>query len=85
MRSSIRGYLIWFIVTLFVVYAFFLNTAGAVFAAAFKTSLNLSDMGASFAVGSFVLGFACIHKARLQKVLMTPELTYQGAQALRSR
>jgi hypothetical protein len=34
---------------------------------------------------SAVLGFACIHKARLQKVLMTPELTYQGAQALRSR
>lgn len=60
MSKNIRGYLIWFIVTLFVVYAFFLNTAGAVFSAAFKTSLNLSDMGASFAVGSFILGFACM-------------------------
>lgn len=60
MKSSVRGLLIWFIVTLFVVYAFFLNTAGAVFSEAFKTSLQLSDMGAAFAVGSFVLGFACM-------------------------
>jgi MFS family permease len=58
MRTNIRGYLIWFIVTLFVVYAFFLNTAGAVFSETFKTSLKLSDMGAAFAVGSFILGFA---------------------------
>jgi MFS family permease len=54
------GILIWFIVTLFVVYAFFLNTAGAVFADTIKHSLNLSDVGAAFAVGSFVLGFACM-------------------------
>lgn len=60
MSPNIRGILIWFIVTLFVVYAFFLNTAGAVFSNAFKESLNLSDMGAAFAVGSFVLGFACM-------------------------
>jgi MFS family permease len=60
MKANIRGYLIWFVVTLFVVYAFFLNTAGAVFSEAFKTSLNLSDTGASFAVGSFILGFACM-------------------------
>ena len=60
MNKNIRGYLIWFIVTLFVVYAFFLNTAGAVFSDTFKTFMNLSDMGAAFAVGSFVLGFACM-------------------------
>lgn len=60
MSKNIRGYLIWFIVTLFVVYAFFLNTAGAVFSETFKVSLNLSDMGAAFAVGSFILGFACM-------------------------
>jgi MFS family permease len=60
MSNNIRGYLIWLIVTLFVVYAFFLNTAGAVFSGTFKSSLNLSDMGAAFAVGSFVLGFACM-------------------------
>lgn len=60
MSANIRGYLIWFIATLFVVYAFFLNTAGAVFSETFKTSLKLSDMGASFAVGSFILGFACM-------------------------
>jgi MFS family permease len=57
---SARGLLIWFVVTLFVVYAFFLNTAGAVFAGTIKTSLQLSNLGAAFAVGSFVLGFACM-------------------------
>lgn len=60
MSLNIRGYLIWLIVTLFVVYAFFLNTAGAVFSNAFKETLQLSDIGAAFAVGSFVLGFACM-------------------------
>jgi MFS family permease len=54
------GLLIWFITTLFVVYAFFLNTAGAVFSDTIKSSLNLSDVGAAFAVGSFILGFACM-------------------------
>ncbi len=58
MSTNIRGYLIWFIVTIFVVYAFFLNTAGAVFLDTFKASLKLSDIGAAFAVGSFILGFA---------------------------
>ncbi len=56
--KNIMGFFIWFIVTLFVVYAFFLNTAGAVFADAIKNYLHLSDIGAAFAVGSFVLGFA---------------------------
>lgn len=60
MKGSVRGIFIWFIVTLFVVYAFFLNTAGAVFAGAIKKSLTLSDVEAAFAVGSFVLGFACM-------------------------
>ena len=58
MNKNIRPLLIWFIVTLFVVYAFFLNTAGAVFADTIKQYLHLSDTGASFAVGSFILGFA---------------------------
>ncbi len=58
--KNIRGMLIWLVGTLFVVYAFFLNTAGAVFSDTFKNSLHLSDMGAAFAVGSFVLGFACM-------------------------
>ncbi len=54
------GLFIWFVVTLFVVYAFFLNTAGAVFSDAIKTSMQLSNVGAAFAVGSFILGFACM-------------------------
>ncbi len=60
MKKNVLGLFIWFIVTLFVVYAFFLNTAGAVFADTIKTYLNLSNVGAAFAVGSFVLGFACM-------------------------
>lgn len=60
MKKNIMGLFIWFIVTLFVVYAFFLNTAGAVFADSIKASMHLSDVGAALAVGSFVLGFACM-------------------------
>ena len=60
MKKNIKGLFIWFIVTLFVVYAFFLNTAGAVFSDTFKSFMHLSDVGAAFAVGSFILGFACM-------------------------
>jgi MFS family permease len=58
MKTSLRGVLIWLIVTLFVIYAFFLNTAGAVFGDVIKSYLHLSDLGAALAVGSFILGFA---------------------------
>jgi len=60
MKTSLRGWLIWFVVTLFVVYAFFLNTAGAVFGDAIKAYLQLSDISAAAAVGSFILGFAAM-------------------------
>lgn len=60
MKLSFRGLAIWFIVTLFVIYAFFLNTAGAVFADTIKAFLQLSNMGAAVAVGSFILGFAAM-------------------------
>lgn len=60
MKKNIMGITIWFIVTLYVVYAFFLNTAGAVFADTIKNYMHLSNAGAAFAVGSFVLGFACM-------------------------
>lgn len=54
------GYIVWFIVTVFVVYAFCLNTASAVFADVIKSSLQVSNYGASFATGAFILGFACM-------------------------
>jgi MFS family permease len=60
MKNSLQGFFIWFIVTLFVFYAFFLNTAGAVFADTIKESLHLTSAGGAFAVGSFILGFACM-------------------------
>ncbi len=60
MKNTINGLVVWFVVTLFVIYSFCLNTASAVFATAIKTSLHASDVGASIAVGAFIVGFACM-------------------------
>lgn len=58
MTKAIYGSLVWFIVTLFVVYSFCLNTAAAVFSEAIKNSLHVSNLGVSIAVGAFIVGFA---------------------------
>ena len=58
MKKIIHGYVVWFIVTLFVVYSFCLNTAAAVFSEAIKHSLHASNVGVSIAVGAFIIGFA---------------------------
>src|SRR5579872_6840146 len=58
MNKIIYGSLVWFIVTLFVVYSFCLNTAAAVFSEPIKTSLEASNLGVSIAVGAFIIGFA---------------------------
>ncbi len=58
MKNSLQAYLIWFIATLFVIYAFCLNTAAAVFAGTIKTTLHANDFGVSMAVGAFIVGFA---------------------------
>jgi MFS family permease len=60
MLNKIYGYIVWFISTLFVIYAFCLNTAAAVFADAIKTSLHASNYGVSIATGAFILGYACV-------------------------
>ncbi len=57
---KIYGSIVWFIVTLFVVYSFCLNTASAVFSAAIQASLHASNVGVSIASGAFILGFACM-------------------------
>lgn len=54
------GLLVWFVSALFVIYAFCLNTAAAVFSDAVKSSLALSDIQAAYAVGAFTIGFACM-------------------------
>jgi MFS family permease len=54
------GYIVWLIATLFVVYAFCLNTASAVFSDTIQKSLNASNLGVSLAMGAFILGFACL-------------------------
>jgi len=58
MNKGIYGYIVWFIATLFVVYAFCLNTAAAVFSEAIKTTLHASNLDVSLATGAFILGFA---------------------------
>ncbi len=60
MNKNTNGLIVWFIGTLFVVYAFFLNTAGAVFADPIMNDLKLSTVGTAIAIGSFILGFACM-------------------------
>lgn len=57
MRTA-YGLLVWFVSTLYVIYAFCLNTEGAVFSDSIKTSLNLSTIEVSYAVGAFTVGFA---------------------------
>lgn len=58
MKKSIYGSIVWFVVTLFVVYSFCLNTAAAVFSESIKASLHVSPLGVSIAVGAFIIGFA---------------------------
>lgn len=60
MKKKVYGYLVWLVATLFVAYAFCLNTAAAVFSEAIKTSLQASNLEASLATGTFILGFACM-------------------------
>lgn len=54
------GAIVWFITTLFVVYAFCLNTASAVFSEAIKSGLHVDNTAASLATGAFIFGFACM-------------------------
>lgn len=56
--AKLYGAIIWFVVTLFVVYAFCLNTAAGVFSDAIKTSLHANNVSASIATGAFICGFA---------------------------
>lgn len=60
MRKIGYGSLVWFLATLFSIYAFCLNTAAAVFSDAIKTSLNLSTVNTTVALSSFIIGFACM-------------------------
>lgn len=58
MNKALYGKLAWLLSTLFVIYAFCLNTASVVFSPAIKSSLNLSSINVIIAVGAFIVGFA---------------------------
>ncbi len=57
MRTA-YGLLVWFVSTLFVIYAFCLNTAAAVFSDSIKASLHVGNVEVAYAVGAFTVGFA---------------------------
>lgn len=58
MSKYLNGLIVWFVVTIFVIYAFCLNTAAAVFADPIQQSLHANDFAISFAIGAFIIGFA---------------------------
>ena len=60
MQNKIYGSLVWFISTLFVIYAFCLTTATAVFSDSIKASLDASNFAVSIATSGFILGYACM-------------------------
>lgn len=60
MQKQIYGLIIWLIATLFVVYAFCLNTAAAVFIHAIQSSLHATNQEVGLAMAAFILGFACM-------------------------
>lgn len=57
-RKTLYGLLVWFVATIFVIYAFCLNTAAAVFEESIQSSLGATRMNVSLAVGAFTAGFA---------------------------
>nr|MCH9770723.1 MFS transporter [Gammaproteobacteria bacterium] len=58
--KNLRGWITWFIATLYVIYSFTLTTAAAVFSPKIKSALDLSAVQATLAVTAFVVGFACM-------------------------
>src|SRR5690242_1910770 len=60
MKNSLYGIIVWLIATLFVIYAFCLNTAASVFQESIQSSLHLSNVAVSIAMGAFIVGFACM-------------------------
>lgn len=54
-----RGILIWLITSLYVAYAFCLNTAAAVFGGAIREALELSHEMATLVMGAYIVGYAC--------------------------
>ncbi|MFC2101750.1 nitrate/nitrite transporter [Bacteroidota bacterium] len=52
------GYVVWFVISLFVVFAFSLNTAAGVFSGAIEHTLNLTNTQTTIAMGAFIIGFA---------------------------
>lgn len=60
MKNGTYGIVVWLVATLFVIYAFCLNTAASVFQSAIQLSLHASNLAVSIAMGAFIIGFACM-------------------------
>ena len=55
---SIYKYVVWFVISLFVVFSFSINTAAGVFSESIQSTLSLSASQATIAMGAFIIGFA---------------------------
>ncbi|MBE0648280.1 MAG: MFS transporter [Bacteroidales bacterium] len=56
--QNLYGYVVWFVISLFVVFSFCLNTAAGVFSGAIEHTLNLTETQTAIAMGAFIVGFA---------------------------
>jgi|GEM_PF-1972627 len=58
LSHRIQGLFIWFLLTLFCIYAFSLNTAAAVFSNSIEITFHTTHLATTLATGSFILGYA---------------------------
>ena len=58
--KNVYGWMVWMVASLFVIYAFCLDTSAAVFASSIKSSLQLTDIEYSYATAVFVFGYALL-------------------------
>lgn len=60
MQKAIYGSVVWFVSTLFVIYVFILTNIVGIFSDNLKDSFHTTNTGVSWALASFVIGFACM-------------------------
>ena len=56
--TTIYGFFVWLLVSLFVLYSFSLNTASGIFARTIRETLHITTTEASYAMGVFAISFA---------------------------
>ncbi|MBN9288921.1 MAG: hypothetical protein BGO43_07725 [Gammaproteobacteria bacterium 39-13] len=60
MKNTLTSAVVWLVATMFVIYAFCLNTAASVFQETIQSALHANNIEVSIAMGAFIVGFACM-------------------------